>query len=286
MLPYLEILLCSIIWGSAGPLIRASGLSTPSVVTIRFVLPLLLSFLALRIVEKKQPKQMSSTMLKVSILNPIGNFLYIAGFAFTSISNVVLLIYTRPVLATLLSAIILGERISARLWLLLLVSFSGVVIIVTGHPLSLANRDLIGMAIAFLAAFTTALTWAMIKKRGYGDNSPIEILFYQHLIGGAACLFYLPKVVISEPLSGLFVASLYGIFVGFVATLLYFRGLRAVPLSQAMPLTYMELVITVVIAVFVFGEELTSRTIFGGMLIVSSALATIFMAQKEKALLT
>lgn len=226
---------------------------------------------------------MSSTMLKVSFLNPLGNFLYIAGFAFTSISNVVLLIYTRPVLATVLSAIMLGERISARLWFLLLVSFSGVVIIVTGHPLSLANRDLIGMAIAFLAAFTTALTWAMIKKRGYGDNSPIEILFYQHLIGGAACLFYLPKVIMTEPLSGLFVASLYGIFVGFFATLLYFRGLRVVPLSQAMPLTYMELVITVLIAVYIFGEELTLRTILGGVLIVSSALATIYMAQKEKA---
>ncbi len=278
MIPYLEILACAIIWGSAGPLIRWSGLPTASTMSIRFVIPLLLSFSALKFIEKRPVKRMSPTMIWVSILNPIGNLLYIAAFAFTSISNVLLVLYTRPVLATILAALMLGEHVSARLWFLLSVSFSGVLLILSAHPLSLEDSDIVGMAIAFSAAFATAFIWALIKRRGYGDNTPNEILFYQHLVGGIVCCFYLPHVILTEPAGGLLIASIYGILVGFVSTSLYFRGLRTVPLSRAMPLTYMELIITVIIAVTFFKETIGWRSVVGGALIVSSALAAVLIS--------
>ena len=61
-----------------------------------------------------------------------------------------------------------------------------------------------------------------------------------------------------------------------MGTLFFFKVLRHVPLSQAMPLTYAELVVAVTIGILAFGDPMPWQAVVGGILIIISSLGTIF----------
>ena len=97
--------------------------------------------------------------------------------------------------------------------------------------------------------------------------------------GGVFALAFplLPAVLTHEPWQGIGFALCYAVLVGFVGTLLYFEGLRHIQLSHAMPLTYAELVVAVIIGVFAFGDSLPWQSVLGGALIVTSSLCTVLV---------
>ena len=282
MLSYLQILCCAVLWGFAGPMIRWSGLSSLSVVALRFALPTILSLVSIYCFEKGRLHKIDRPILFASFFNAIGNGFYISAFAFTSISNVLLLLYTRPVIATLMASILLKEQVSSRLWCLLFISFIGALLIITSNDITFSGSALLGMLLALAAAFTISLAWAYIKKYGYGERSASEVLFYQNLFGAIVALPLLPSVLLSEPIENLSIGLLYSLVVGFVATLMYFKGLQVLPLSRVMPITYAELVVAVTVGVIAFGDTLSMTKILGGLLIVISSLSTLLIKNKNR----
>lgn len=280
MSSYIQIFCCAILWGFSGPMIRWSHLPPTSISSIRLTLPLFLAYGTLRWIEKRKLSPINSSLALASLLSALGNGFYISSFTFTSISNVLLLLYTRPVMATLLGCLMLGERVSVRLWCLLGIAFSGALLIICAHDLEFSNSDLLGMLLALGAAFTTALAWTVIKMRGYQERSASEILFYQHLLGAIIALPLLPSVIMSAPADGIAISCLYASLIGFLATLMYFKGQQHIKLSSAMPLTYAELVVAVFLGVIVFGDHLSPLQIAGGILIVASSLFTILEKKK------
>lgn len=275
MLPYLQLILCALLWGLAGPIIRWSELPSLSVIVIRFSLPLLLSYAVLRWIERTRPQPITWALFAVSVLTVLANAAYACAFAFTTISNVLLILYTRPVLTTLMASLILGEHVPRQLWGLLLIAFLGVAIIMSEHQLSFADSDLIGMLLALVTAALSGLSWAIVKKYNAASSSPTQVIFHQHLVGGLLALLWLPFVIQAAPVKGLAIASLYPILVGFVALQLYFSALKVVPLSRTMPITYLEPVVAVLVGVLCFGEQITLKLIVGGALILCGAAGTI-----------
>jgi drug/metabolite transporter (DMT)-like permease len=282
MFPYFQILFCSIIWGFSGPLIKWSGLPPWSVTSLRFTIPLFVAYAWVRWGEGERLRPINRRLVAVSVITAAANALFIACFSFTSISKALLLLYSRPVLATLGASLLLHEHVSKRLWGFLALSFCGVLLIMSSRDLRLGNTDLIGMMLALGAAAANAVGWAIVKKHGYGGHSPGEIVFYQHLFGAVIIFPLFLSVVFSEPASQLGIASLYAVLVGSVATLLYFAGLKHIPLSRAMPLTYVELVIAVSLGIIFFDEELSLRTVLGGLLILTSAAGSMLFPAKRR----
>ena len=275
MLPYLQIIFCALLWGLAGPLIKWSGLPSLSIIAIRFWVPLVLTYAWIRWVEREKLQPMDRSLANISALTLIGNTLYIVAFSFTSISNVLLLLYTRPVLTTLFASALLHEHISRRLWGLLLLSCVGAITIISAHEISFLNSDIVGMGIALLTALITGFSWALIKKRSHGVHTPSQILFHQHLFGGVLGGILLPYIIYHEPAVGVSIALFYGLVVGFFGSMLHFRALRSVPLSKIMPLTYTELLVAITCGTWFFGDVLSLRVIIGGMLILLGAVGTL-----------
>ena len=156
----LKVAVAMLIWGSVGIFARFSGLSGLGVAFFRVSLGtlLLLPFLwkrlpALLKVVKEHP--LSVLLLGTALaLNWV--FLFTA-FNCTTIANAVLVYYTAPVLATLISWRFLGENLTRKRIALLGIAFVGLLIVFSDQKASLENRGFLGVLFAFIAAFFYAL---------------------------------------------------------------------------------------------------------------------------------
>ena len=174
-----------------------------------------------------------------SSLNAISYFLYFV--AYTSITNSLIMLYTWPIFATLLGALLLKEKVSGKNIFLLGLCFTGIILIYSNETLSFANRDIIGMSSMLLSALVYSLAIVLYKKTSE-NFSQFEIIFYQNLVGS---IIFLPFLFINKPLPSLAqtsVAIFYAIVIGIVGYALFFSALKRIKASIASMLSYIEVI--------------------------------------------
>jgi O-acetylserine/cysteine efflux transporter len=193
-------------------------------------------------------------------------------------STAALLVQLEVPFGLLLAWIILGDKISLKQVIGMLVAFVGAVFIV-GEP-KLAN-DLIYAFMVIGGAFTWAVGQIMIKKLGYIGGFK--------LISGVA-MFAAPQLFIASFLLerdqlvqiqtasvGAWGAVIYlGLVMTALAYALWYRLLGLYTVNQVMPFLLLLPVTSVMGGIFFLGESLTVKIATGGCLaIVGVALITI-----------
>ncbi len=269
-----QIALAMLIWGSVGIFGRLSGLSGLGVAFSRVSLGavVLLPILGLRgklgnaLGElRKRPYHMLALGTALA-LNWV--FLFTA-FNHTTIANAVLVYYTAPVLATLISWRFLHERLDAGKVLSLAIAFTGLLLIASSQRISLSDRDFIGIVFAFLGALFYALILNLGRfLRGVDGES---LTFLQLAIASAVLI---PFVVLENVGSPVWWTIAVLVLVHTVLALyLYMDGLKKVEVKDAALLSYLDPLSAIVYAFLVFGEVPGVRTVIGGALILlASAL--------------
>jgi len=184
--------------------------------------------------------------------------------------------YSYPVFASLLSAIVLKERISSAKWLLILSAFIGIILV----SLRAGSGDAgwtfsIWDILAMLSALTNAISILIVKKLHGTDNS-YAIFFAQSIVG--FWIFIIPANLpeLTGPVSGSYILILIGIASAF-AQLLNTEGYRHVSIATGSPFHMLIPVVNVAIGVIVFGEIFTSLEIIGATLVVISCLGIMIL---------
>ncbi|CAI1492499.1 Permeases of the drug/metabolite transporter (DMT) superfamily [Thermococcus nautili] len=264
-----QIALAMLIWGSVGIFGRLSGLSGLGVAFARVSLGalVLLPLLSLRgklrnaLGElRKRPYHMLALGTALA-LNWV--FLFTA-FNYTSIANAVLVYYTAPVLATLISWRFLNERLDAGKVLSLAIAFTGLLLIASSQRISLSDRDFTGIVFAFLGALFYALIPNLGRfLRGVDGES---LTFLQLAI---ASIVLIPFVAVENVGSPVWWAIAVLVLLHTVFALyLYMDGLKKVEVKDASLLSYLDPLSAIVYAFLVFGEVPGVRTVIGGALIL------------------
>jgi drug/metabolite transporter (DMT)-like permease len=197
-------------------------------------------------------------------------------FALTRIdaSLLALVLYVYPVLV-MMGAIMIGrERASARRSWALGIALAGITLVLT----STATGRFNGLgALLGVGAALTYTGYILVGDRVTADIAPLALSTFVCL--GATATF------------GLFALLTGGVHVGFApvgwwwlvalalvstvgAILLFFAGLAVVGPSVAAILSIVEPVVTVALAVAVFGEALTAGQLAGGLLVLTAVLIT------------
>ncbi len=188
--------------------------------------------------------------------------------------------YSYPVFASLLSAIVLKERISSAKWLLILSAFVGIVLV----SLRAGGDDgwtfSIWDLLAMLSAFTNAISILIVKKL-HGTDSSYAIFFAQSIVG--FWIFIIPANLpqLTGPVSGSYILILIGIASAF-AQLLNTEGYRHVSIATGSPFHMLIPVVNVAIGVLVFGEVFSSLEIIGSGLVVVSCLSIMLLNARQK----
>lgn len=242
---------------------------------------LLLSPFLLRPVLRNRA-QIRPHLGKIVVLGVLGMAVYqsLAYFAasITSATNMGIILSLMPLMSLAMAIATLGQRLSIGALLGALVSFAGVLLVVSGgDPAALLAHGLnLGDAMMLVATLAYAVYSTLLKKWQL-RLPPLQLLYLQVLV---AIVVLLPLYLFSAK-AGLGVNNiglvLYAcVLASIAAPLLWMQAIMRLGPSRTTLFFNLLPAVTAVIAALVLGEQLALYHLFGGLL----TLAGVILAER------
>ena len=192
------------------------------------------------------------------------------GFSLMRLADAISIMHTTPLFMTVLSVLLLGERVGIRRWSAVLLGFIGMLIVVRPGEGMWES----GSAIMLTAAFCIAMTTVIIRHLSATDD-PIAITFYftvaGSLYGTAACAIYGWQ---TPPLRDFLLLCAIGLLGGiaqYAMTLSY----RNAEVGLVAPLKYLSIAIGGSFGYIVWTEVPDTQSLVGIAIIVATGLYTL-----------
>ncbi|MFO8086591.1 MAG: DMT family transporter [Bacteroidales bacterium] len=213
-------------------------------------------------------------------------FLYFIGenygvkYSTATVSSVMIALI--PVLTPLAGFMFLKEKIRFLNVLGIIVSFTGVMLIVMGKGLNLdANPN----GLLFLgAAVIAGLFSSVLMGRLARSYSSLTIITYQNIIGA---VYFLPVFLIMETdeiqgvnftLELILPMIMLAVFASSLAFIFYVNAIHGLGVSRTNIFTNLIPIITAVVSYFFLGEQFTAQKILG----MAVVIAGVFLAQFKR----
>ncbi len=184
-------------------------------------------------------------------------------------------IYSYPIFATLFSMLILKEKVEPIKFVVIFISFAGLILLsLGGGKDSLAGMGMYEL-IAIAGSVITGLAVVFVKKLHDSDNS-YAIFFSQCIVG--FWLFLVPSGVTQA--QGNLTELLLLVLVGVVATigqLFMTEGYRYVNVATGSLLQSMVPVFNLISGWLIFHEQFTGMEMMGAFVIVSSCFVLVIV---------
>jgi len=189
------------------------------------------------------------------------------AFAVLPLAQVYSLLFTGPLMITLLAVPILGERLGVQRLGALLVGFLGVLVVLRpggDSALGLGHFAAVG------AAFGNALAAVSGRKVGDVERSAV-LLLYPMLAAFALSGLALPAVYQPVPLEDLALFALVAAL-NFVATLIVISAFRNGEAAVVSPMNYSQILWATFFGALLFDEFPDMATLLGSLIIIASGL--------------
>ena len=188
------------------------------------------------------------------------------AFTMLPLAQVYAILFAMPLMITVLSIPILGERVGLRRGLAVLVGLAGVLIVLRpgSEPLGLGH----------LAALTAALSGStasvIVRKIGAEERTAVLMLYPMlgnFLVMGAALPFvYRPMPLVDLGAQGAVALLAFG------GSLCIIAAYRRAPAVIVAPMQYSQIVWATVFGAAFFGERLDAMTVLGATVVIASGL--------------
>lgn len=259
-----------------GKLAFAAGMSLPTMLMLRFSGAALLFWAVLAVTGLAAARLSRNRISKLLVMGGVGyagqSTLYMLAVALIPASVVGMLLYTYPAWVVLLAWRLDGDRPDGRRWLALGLALAGTTLI-AGDPSGSVN--LLGVALALLAGFWYAC-YIVLGNRIIRDVPPAASSAW--ILTGATVSFTVLGLLLRQIHFDFAVPQGWLAILGMVvlATVIpvftFLSGLQRVGPSRAAILSALEPVFTVLLAIVVLGERLTTTQVVGAALIVVAVI--------------
>ncbi|WP_223420992.1 DMT family transporter [Tateyamaria pelophila] len=195
-----------------------------------------------------------------------------AFYAFSALplTQAYAIIFATPLLITVLSIPILGEKVRLPRWLAVIIGLSGVMVVLRPGTTDLE----LGHATAILAAVTGAFASIVVRKIGAEERTVVLLLYPMlgnFIVMGAALAFvYKPMPI--EHLGMLAVISVMAWTAGRFIIAAYQTGEAAI----VAPMQYSQIIWASVYGLVFFDESVDLGTAIGASIIIGSGLFIVF----------
>lgn len=197
----------------------------------------------------------------------------LSGFyAFTVLpmAQVYVMLFAAPLVITVLSIPILGERVGIHRSLAVLIGLVGVVVVLRPGVTPLGLGHAAGLSAACFSAFASVI----VRKIGKAERAAVLMLYpmaANFLIMGAMLgLVYQPMPILH--LGGMGIISLFG----FVGGLLMIAAYRNGDAAIVAPMQYSQILWAIGFGFFLFDEIIDIPTLIGAGIIIASGLYIVF----------
>jgi drug/metabolite transporter (DMT)-like permease len=260
------VALAAVAWSTAGVLQRQLTLDTSTQVFGRaaFAGAALLGYVA--IVERGQVlrgfKSVGGAGIAVALCVAIASGCFIGALNHASVARVLFILAVAPVLAALLAWATLGEPISRRTALAMVLALSGVAVML-GAP---GEASLTGDGLAFVAALAFSVMIVITRWRHEVSMAPATCLS-QAILVAAFLPFARPGEISGDDLAWLAALGIGQIGLGFA---LLTVGARLIPAAQVGLITLLEVVLGPVWVWLALDERPGTLTLVGGTIVIAA----------------
>jgi drug/metabolite transporter (DMT)-like permease len=262
------IALAALAWSTAGLLQRELSMDTPTQVAGRavFALLALLVFVAVSsrgdLVGAFRSIGRAGLLLALAMAVASGSF--IVALNETTVANVLFLQALAPVAAATLAGVVLGEKVSRRTWIAMVLALGGVGVMIGGP----SSEGLRGQAIALLMTLAFAVVVVIARRHREISMAP------------ATCLSQLIVVVVAAPLAspsqigGADLGLLFLLGAGQMGLGLTFLtlGARLIPAAEVALITLLEVVLGPLWVWLAISEEPGTATLVGGIVVIAAVV--------------
>jgi drug/metabolite transporter (DMT)-like permease len=260
------VALAAVAWSTAGVLQRQLTLDTSTQVFGRaaFAAAALLGYVA--IVERGQVlrgfKSVGGAGIAVALCVAIASGCFIGALNHASVARVLFILAVAPVLAALLAWATLGEPISRRTALAMVIALCGVAVML-GAP---DEASLTGDALAFVAALAFSAMIVITRWRHEVSMAPATCLS-QVILVAAFLPFASPGEISGDDLAWLAALGIGQIGLGFALLTI---GARLIPAAQVGLITLLEVVLGPVWVWLALDERPGTLTLVGGTIVIAA----------------
>ena len=226
--------------------------------------------ISLRVVDKR-------TMLLRCVVGLTAMILYFTALGRIPIGQAVTLQYTAPLFVALLSGRVISERVEPTVVILVATAFAGIVLIVS-PDLSSVNPDAL---LALGSGFFAAMAYMYVRELRNTDSVSSVVFWFAAFSVAGSMLQALPDIF---DLDWRTLAALVGIGVGAGGgqvgiTMAYHRANAA----WVSAFSYLTVLVATFYGFTLFNETLGISDWIGGVLIVGSGVALVFIAPSGEA---
>ncbi|MFD1911793.1 DMT family transporter [Halodurantibacterium flavum] len=192
------------------------------------------------------------------------------AFSTLPLAQTYAILFATPLLITLLSIPVLGEKVGLRRGLAVVVGLAGVLIVLRPGQADLG----LGHLSALVAAVGNSVNGIVVRKIGAAERSVVLLLFpmlANFVIMGAL----LPFVYVPMPLLDFAAMGAIAIF-SFMAMLFSILAYRNAPAVVVAPMQYSQMLWAVFYGALLFGETPDILTFIGAGIIITSGLYILF----------
>lgn len=280
MLTYISLVVTMLLWGGtfiAGRAL-AGSLSPVCCAFLRFAIATLALAIIVRLVDGRIVLPPPRLWFSLFILGLSGvfayNVLFFTGLQFIEAGRASLIIALNPLVITLLAAVFLGERLSARRLGGVLLSLVGAVLVISnGAPARLLSGSFGRGELAILGCVLSWVTYSLVGRSVLKSLSPLASVFYSSLIGslllsgpalGDGLLTKLGDIAGKDWMSLAFL-GLFGTAIGFS---LYYQAIRKIGASRAGVFINLVPLFAVILSWWLLGEKIQGAVMAGGVVLM------------------
>lgn len=192
-----------------------------------------------------------------------------AFYAFSNLplAQVYALIFAAPLLVTVLSIPILGEKVGRHRWGAVLAGLAGVMVVL--RPWNVDTLTL-GHAAALLTAVGSATASVIVRKIGKEERG-VVLLLYPMVTNFALAAAMMPLVYTPMPLDHLGMMGLIALF-AFAAGLIMISAYRNGEAAVVAPMQYSQIIWAAILGALFFEERPDLLTWIGASIIIASGL--------------
>lgn len=254
----LYVLAAAILWSLGGVFIKGIAAGAASITFFRCLFAAV--FLA-PLARRRRFALPSDAAISIALFAALLG-LYVGSTKATTAANAIFLQYTAPLYVIALGPFVVGERLRRALAVPMLISLSGIAILVAGNW---GSGDAKGLSMGAGSGLFYGLFFLWLRRTRYAD--PVAVTF-ANCLGVALIFVAVPGVWhVDGRDAGLLVLMAAVQFA--LPYVLFTRGIGDVPSAEASLLALVEPVLNPVWVAVVHGEDPSLATVLGGAVIIA-----------------
>jgi len=287
---YVLITVASILWGTLGILAKLSfeyGILPETLIALRLAISFATVSVVLALFSKGSFKVRKTDVLLFLIFGVFATALqrisYFYAVDLTTATVAAILFYTYPVFVTISASFYLKEKITSRELLAIILTFSGVALVVRIYDASSLKVNLVGIIFGLLSSLLFTL-YFMITKKLRNRYASWTLALYGDGIGlltlTPVIFLSIPQIMIFPPQLWLLIFTIAWI-PSLLAYLLYSYALKHVKASKGSILSVMEPLSAALFSTIFIGERLENPQIVGIALALIGVVLLFRMKEKR-----